>query len=207
MITDGYTIHGKIGPHPFSYRPALREERREVLEVLRNTGSREFLEEFLRRHVVAGNMGCPQEIREALFLVCLGLLPLESGESWSRRGEKDEADNLRRGVILTLNHPQFSRRDCEMCRKWWYDDDTGEIVKRGGKELLRPSDTVLLCETNEGCPNGTPKDPHRLTPRNQRAWMHYKHCQAAGSFPDDPIVKRNAWIIQQAEKKAKSGRK
>ena len=30
-----------------------------------------------------------------------------------------------------------------------------------------------------------------------QAYIHYLECKAVGNFPDDPIVRRNARLIQQ----------
>lgn len=38
-----------------------------------------------------------------------------------------------------------------------------------------------------------------LTDRNWEAYSHYLECKAVGSFPDDPIVRRNAAIIRSVE--------
>lgn len=35
----------------------------------------------------------------------------------------------------------------------------------------------------------------KLSSKNEQALMHYLECKATNSFPDDPIVKRNAAYI------------
>ena len=35
-----------------------------------------------------------------------------------------------------------------------------------------------------------------LSPENRRAWEHYLECRAVESWPEDPIVRRNAAIIR-----------
>jgi hypothetical protein len=47
-----------------------------------------------------------------------------------------------------------------------------------------------------GCDKGTPEDQHVLTEQNRAAYEHWKECKAVGIFPDDPIVRKNAVIIQ-----------
>jgi len=49
------------------------------------------------------------------------------------------------------------------------------------------------------CPKGDPDRPKTLWPRNAIAYQHYRECKATLSFPDDPIVRRNAAVIMSAE--------
>lgn len=51
-----------------------------------------------------------------------------------------------------------------------------------------------------GCPKGTPENQKGLSDQNLQALRHYQECKAVGSFPDDPIVRRNARIISQMER-------
>jgi hypothetical protein len=37
---------------------------------------------------------------------------------------------------------------------------------------------------------------------NREAYRHYSECRATGSFPDDPIVRRNAALIRAQEDQA-----
>ena len=38
-----------------------------------------------------------------------------------------------------------------------------------------------------------------MSPWNELAYTHYLECKAVGSFPDDPIVRRNASLIRSVE--------
>lgn len=54
-----------------------------------------------------------------------------------------------------------------------------------------------MCRRKEGCPKGTPENPNSLSPENERCYEHFRECKAVGQFPDDPIVRRNAAVIQE----------
>lgn len=47
----------------------------------------------------------------------------------------------------------------------------------------------------DSCPKGTWWNKKELFEINVKALIHYEECKATNSFPDDPIVKRNARII------------
>lgn len=208
MIYDGYTEAGNVGTLGFVYRPALSAERWEVrrqLELLRAKG---VISDLVDRHILwLSRPVMSDDDLESLFHVCLGLIPPETGSTWTMASERSDAQNLYDGVILAHRHPVFDQRKCSDCKKWWYDDETGNVKKKNGKLIKRPDWTVLLCKTHDGCPRGTPEKQKGLTQKNRRAWKHYQECKAVGRFPDDPIVRRNAHIIERALKAVgKSGR-
>lgn len=97
---------------------------------------------------------------------------------------------------MLLLYPQFANRDCQHCLKYEYNEGTGEPRLFNGKPLLRHSKNPPLCKTRDGCPKGTPEKPNTLTPKNRQAYIHHLECKAVYSFPDDPIVRRNARMIQ-----------
>lgn len=58
------------------------------------------------------------------------------------------------------------------------------------------------CRSCPKVPKDAPKVPEsavELSVRNLRAVSHYWECRAVNSFPDDPIVRRNAAIIRRVE--------
>src|SRR3954464_6059038 len=86
-----------------------------------------------------------------------------------------------------------------------FDEDTGLIqFGRDGQpetrlKQLGPSFLAPCQDPNRGCPKGTPENPRSLCPENVEAYEHYLECRAIGSFPDDPIVHRNAALIRAVE--------
>lgn len=75
----------------------------------------------------------------------------------------------------------------------------------GGNPLPRQPNNPPPCRPMRGrkligCPKGTPEEPRSLSRKNQAAYWHWQQCSAIGSFPDDPIVRQNAAVIQQAER-------
>ncbi len=84
-----------------------------------------------------------------------------------------------------------------------YNEVTGrhaEHPPHSGRPILRPPGTFPPCRIpGVGCPKGTPENPRGLSTANQAAWRFDRECRAAGVFPDDPIVRRNAAIIRQVE--------
>lgn len=72
---------------------------------------------------------------------------------------------------------------------------------RRGKPMRRPAGTAP-CQTSEGCPKGTPENPAILWPRHYQTIAHYRECKAVGAFPDDPIVRRNAVLLDSVEKES-----
>jgi len=108
-------------------------------------------------------------------------------------------------VYLAITHPTVAFRDCGDCLRYQYDERTGKReTNRDGTPKKRvgkpPCKYVVDTRTNETrCPKGTPEDDCSLTDQNLQAWLHYQECRAVGQFPDDPIVRQNARIIQSVE--------
>lgn len=109
--------------------------------------------------------------------------------------------------MLSILHPEIAFRDCDHCTQYVYDEETGEPIKRRGKLVERPPKTHPPCryknpETGrfDNCHKGTPENNKELTEQNFRAYEFYLECQAVNSFPEDPIVRRNAALIARAEK-------
>lgn len=206
MIQDGYTIHGGFDTRRFSYRPALHAER---IEFMRGFKTEETVRQFIYQHLVwdEGNFEfwSDKEI-DHLFFICLGVDRPQYGSDWTRDWESRDSANLYDGVILQTLNPRIAKRSCTDCKKYWFDEDTGKIIERNGLPVLRPVGSVTLCETNEGCPKGTPENPKGLSEKNQAAFRHFQECDAVGGFPDDPIVRHNARIIRRALKHAESQR-
>jgi len=88
--------------------------------------------------------------------------------------------------------------------KYVFDEDTGRpTLGRDGeleeREWFGEGTCPPMCQTEKGCPKGTPENPRTLNERNQMAYEHYKQCRAVGRFPEDPVVERNAAVIRELE--------
>jgi hypothetical protein len=109
-------------------------------------------------------------------------------------------------------HPDAAARSCRDCRTYQYADEPGRFaphpLARRGLPVLRPAGAPTPCSWCAKQPPDLP--PHERTPdtavelseRNWRAYQHYLECKAVGSFPDDPIVRRNAALFAQAHRVA-----
>jgi hypothetical protein len=215
VIHDGYTFDGRLTDgafrFQFRYRPMLSVERRQFLTAFRGWGETALPHvcDWLRAHLLASDIGFPLEdlYREnrllfaALRSVVVGLNGSDTA-AWSAAEEKSDVENLRAGVILDIENPGLSRRSCEDCQRWWYDEDTGRKLLVNGLPVLRPEEAEPACRQKDGCPVGTPEQPRRMSPRNKAAYEHFRLCEAIGQFPDDPIVMRNALVIRQARRAA-----
>lgn len=100
---------------------------------------------------------------------------------------------------LILLHPEVSNRDCGHCAVWLYDNETGEIIQRGGQPVKRGNALTPCRLRGIGCPKGTPENQKSLSSKNQRAYHHYRQCKAVGQFPDDSLVREHAAVIRMVE--------
>jgi len=106
-----------------------------------------------------------------------------------------------------LKYPEVAKRNCELCKKFLFDEETGEIkFGRDGKVELRSyydfqgnATCPPMCQTRKGCPKGIPENQRSLNARNQLCYEFYLECKAVGQFPDEPVVRRNASIIREVE--------
>lgn len=112
------------------------------------------------------------------------------------------------GVTLILRYPEVAARDCEHCKKWVYDEETGRPKTSGVSKRLVPRGAAPPpCRLSHvGCPKGTPENPRTLSDRNRQAYEHYQECRAVSQFPDDSIVRRNARLIRLIEDAVALGR-
>ncbi|MFG0240454.1 MAG: hypothetical protein ACF8CY_05330 [Gimesia chilikensis] len=90
----------------------------------------------------------------------------------------------------------MSRRNCEHCLQYWYDEETGKPeLGRDNLPILRHAGCPAPCRTEIGCPKGTPENSKALSPRNRQVIEFHRECEAVGNFPNDPIVRQNAALI------------
>lgn len=74
-----------------------------------------------------------------------------------------------------------------------YDLKTGQVEKHRGRPARRPKGIPPPCKQ---CPKGGPDEFSDLLPQNLECMQHYLECEATGSFPDDPMVKRHAALLK-----------
>lgn len=108
--------------------------------------------------------------------------------------------------MLELLHPAVAFRDCQLCQKYKYNEETGILATWGpdNEPLPRGPKGKPPCRTASGCPKGTPENPLSLSPKNQQAVWHNLQCEAVGCFPDDGLVRRNAALILDARRQAEA---
>lgn len=105
---------------------------------------------------------------------------------------------------LILLHPTVADRDCDDCRRFVYDEETGRRALRCGRPIARPEGTLPPCGYGpDRCPKGHPAAGRALNAANRKAYRHYQQCRATGRFPDDPIVMRNAGVMYLIEETVK----
>lgn len=207
MIQDGYNRHARysVGASTLSivFRPATKDERRSMryhAAFLRSASvARAFVNRFVAAHIIEPPMtpfdvnDLDEKAYEWIVKTVQGLIPDASGETW-KLVEKQHEKNLIEGVMLYLTNPRLALRPCTLCKKLWYNEETGlPIIMGNDKPLKRYGPT--LCETPEGCLKGTPENQKSLNLANRWAWQHYRECEAIGQFPDDPLVRKNAKLI------------
>lgn len=96
---------------------------------------------------------------------------------------------------MLREHPREATRDCGHCLAVVYDLKTGRPwLDAKGKERPRPAGTRPPCRS---CPKGPRPFVGGLSQRNAAVYLHFLECRAVGAFPDDPIVKRNAFLISE----------
>jgi hypothetical protein len=110
-------------------------------------------------------------------------------------------------VLLLRLHPEVAYRSCDDCRVHEYDDSGKqktliEVTPDGEIEVpkKRPPGAKLPCETNAGCPKGHWLEPKGFTPASRLAYEFFCECRATGDFPRDPIVRKLAAAIDNAER-------
>ncbi|WP_397568530.1 hypothetical protein [Schlesneria sp. T3-172] len=105
-------------------------------------------------------------------------------------------------MFLLRKYPRIARMNCQVCEKYVVNESTWQLEQgRDGQPVERlkhlgPSFLAACRDPARGCPKGTPELPNSLTAENQLCYQHYCECVSTGSFPDDPVVRRNAAVIQ-----------
>jgi len=189
LIHDGYTQRAEVGDTVFLYRPMVYSEAvgvGKIAQSLPREMQKDFIAEVVIAHVV---WPC---IFEPLKNNLAAIFRLIAG---SREQELADEKNLRDGSRLAIRYPHLDQVSCADCKYWWFDIHDGEFCKRGDEYLKR--DGAAPCDKGVNCPVGHWKQEKRLNDKNRQAFEHHMTCRATGQFPNDPIVKRNARIINQ----------
>lgn len=192
MIWDGYNEKATLsGGRAVIFRPMIAESRAEMRHLMRDFPDARgvaFLDRLARGRLIHPHC---QDIGDLLMEDCRILL----GQT-SAKQQAEDVENLRVGVKLALEFPALDRTSCESCRFWWYDPIHQKTAQRDGKKLKRPPESELTCQIGL-CPAGHYDAPRRLSAKNRMAFSHWQGCEAAGEFPDDEIVRRNARVIRE----------
>jgi hypothetical protein len=180
LIDDGYTESLGV----FRVRRFISSERKQFDELIKD-------ERFAAaRELLAGHISDPDGKRIPLELVSEEV----ASAAVSNPTESADLENLQSGMRLMLNNPRLALRPCDLCQKWWFDQDTGTIVRIGGQNLERPEHAPTACKTDRGCERGTPELTRAFSPKNQKAfdhWMNWRHVGCPN--PHDAILRRN-WM-------------
>lgn len=199
-VLDGYTESLKIRGQVVLFRRMLNDERRVMFHragQMPNDQALWFLEELVYSRIVWGDIDFSSLSRADGERI----LKIVTGAGSSSR-EKADVENLFHGTVLEQRYPWLAKTPCDFCRKWWWSPLTNVVARDGidGPPLERDPGQTLLCADGM-CPKGTPENSRCLSPKNRMAYRHFRQCEAS-SFPDDPIVRRNAEVIRAALKKA-----
>lgn len=191
-IDDGYSIPYR----EFLLRPLTWSEKvhlRELIEARRVQIAEQFL---LRRGRVNDLNGEPVEIvdpdlQQEVSEILIG---------WQT--EAGDMKNLRQSALLMMKHPLLGIRSCQLCKTWWFDEDTRKIVNIGGVNARRPAHAAVACDTDAGCLKGHWSNPVELSDKNKKAWEHWLEWRSVGCpRPYDAIMRRNwKWLEAMAKR-------
>ena len=186
MIDDGLTAQYKN----CYYRP-LGKFGKELVFSAMLEGDWDGLDVFL--------WGPPHFIGDEKSLTVTDKVKLWSGmvapnQACSEKGFQELHD----GLELFFRHPMLGIRDCDTCKKYWFDQDTGYVVMRGDEPLKRPDYAEVSCDTHAGCLKGHHTSPTTLSEVHQQILKHYLEWRHVGLDDESrqcPFVRRNWQII------------
>lgn len=98
--------------------------------------------------------------------------------------------------MLSLTKQSLAARSCDLCRKYYFDEETGEPVHdaRTGKGFMLRRDKVP-CETSIGCRKGHWKDKPDLTTEESRVLSLYWASKATNGAALSVAHKRSRWLM------------
>lgn len=111
-------------------------------------------------------------------------------------------------MLLERLHPLVAYRDCQHCRAFEYDEETGEVkqvvmIREDGSEGEEPKPRgggKPPCETLVGCAKGHHQNPKGLTPRERVIRQHLEDLRAVNRLPADAAVARLAAVLDESER-------
>lgn len=184
LIHDGFNESSVFGGVFVQYRPTTHQFRAGLESYVSQFGE-SWLFAFAESRIV----WCPQSftmtIDIASELIGIGNHVQEDADS----------KELRLRVSGYLRNPKLHQVSCETCRAKWFDPIDGTFTNGPDGPLDREGET--LCEFSDTCPIGHYNAQKRLNGKWLQAFNHFMRCEAT-TFPDDPIVARNAIIIRGA---------
>lgn len=107
---------------------------------------------------------------------------------------------------------------CDDCCRWLVNEDWTFATRNGSEGPVRQSRLPLPAALGGGvvtpcgrCPKiprevgvagRHPASGRRYGPseRSLRVIRHYLQCRAVGRFPEDSLVRRNAWLLSEVER-------
>lgn len=189
ILDDGYTEQLEGFPQ-FRFRRFIQKERRRFRDLLRQENHPAARDLFIRHVSDPDGKRIPMELvaEEVAFAIT------------SNPSESAEFENLKSGMRLMITNPLLAMRDCTLCQRWWFDEDTGRITRIGNQNVRRPEHALTACRTSRGCDRGTPEKLLAFNARNQQAFEHWMEYRAVGCpDPSDAIIRRN-WMTFEAMK-------
>ena len=204
-VGDGYEFFADHPEYNFTicYRPIIATERRELGRMAAAFGYERTNKDAIDRHLVKTTTG---DVPPQLELWVLGTMRLD------RKDEQEQVNRLAHGVQLIHRYPAIGDRDCGQCVLYQFNEMDGKMVRdKHGQPLSRDSQPEHMqgppCDwPGQTCPKGHYTEPKGFDELAKRAYVFHLECKAVGSWPDDPIVRRNARIIEQAIAEATDGK-
>lgn len=113
--------------------------------------------------------------------------------------EQRDLQSLADSASLQTTNPGMSLLQCDDCRKYCVDHETGEVQRQMNGVLKQlPPGCEVPCETRMGCPKGHYNCPKGLSvPRWVKTWKHFWRYrdQPTENLVADPIFVRNRMLL------------
>lgn len=198
LIGDGYDCSVEHDGFRFEYRPLPAGRRDFLAQRLIKLSGAELLTEVVNLcndRLIKQSVPLPIARREGQLALLWSIV------SGSRDAAIERADewNLRAGIQTLERFPHLTTFSCDDCRTYWIDIQDGEVARHPQTKESLTREGPPPCEIKDlaiVCPIGHWQKPRRLSEKNRLALEHYHECRAVGQFPDDPLVRRHARVIE-----------